>query len=461
MIVTLYIPSCNNLQKIQFETALPESTNTLKEIAEKIPTNYFVLKIKPGKVFFQEGLVLEWMSQVKRDDEVFSYSNYKQVSEHLIQDIPTIQYTEGSIRDDFNFGPLVVVQTSVLQDYLKWETNKYKYAAWYAFRLYASRKKQLHHFNFNNYQYEEVDLRKSGEKQFDYVNPGNRERQLELEQAATIHLEEIGAKVSPPFKEADFENNNFEFEASVIIPVLNRENTIADAIQSVLKQKTSFKYNLIIVDNRSTDQTSTIIDSIDDNRIIHVIPGTTNRGIGGCWNEGINHSQCGRFAVQLDSDDLYANENTLQKIVDKFHEEKCAMVIGSYQMVNFKLEEIPPGIIDHKEWTDDNGPNNALRINGLGAPRAFYTPIIREIQFPNVSYGEDYAVGLAISRNWKIGRIYEPVYLCRRWDQNTDSDLTIEKTNAYNTYKDTLRTKEINIRKNIPMTDDHFQMTLS
>ena len=153
---------------------------------------------------------------------------------------------------------------------------------------------------------------------------------------------------------------------------------------------------------------------------------------------------CGRFAIQLDSDDLYINHHVLQRIVDTFHEHQCAMVIGSYKMVNFKLEEIPPGIIDHKEWTPDNGRNNALRVNGLGAPRAFYTPLLRQIRIPNVSYGEDYATALAISREY---RIYEPLYLCRRWEGNSDADLNIQRVNANNYYKDKIRMIEILARQ--------------
>ena len=449
MSATVYIPVNNQLKKVEIETESPESSATLRKIAETVSVDYFLLKIKSGEVHFQEELVLEWMDEVRFDEKVFSYSNYEQVSGEKIQEIPTIKYTIGSIRDDFNFGALVVIQTAVLKDYLQWETENYEYAGWYAFRLFASRKGRLNHFDHANYQYTEIDLRKSGEKQFDYVNPNNRARQIEMEKAVTVHLEIIGAKVSPPFKAVNFNETYFETEATVVIPVLNREKTIYDAIHSVLKQKTSFRFNLIIVNNHSTDKTAEIIDSIDDDRIVHVISEAFNLGIGGCWNEAVNHPTCGRFAVQLDSDDLYSDENTLQIIVDKFHEEKCAMVIGSYKMVNFKLEEIPPGVIDHREWSDENGPNNALRINGLGAPRAFYTPIIRKIGFPNVSYGEDYAVGLAISRTWKVGRIYEPVYLCRRWDQNTDSNLSIEKMNAHNGYKDSLRSNEILLRQKI------------
>jgi glycosyltransferase involved in cell wall biosynthesis len=284
---------------------------------------------------------------------------------------------------------------------------------------------------------------------FAYVDPRNRQVQLEMEKVFTNHLKEIDAYVDPRIKKSVNFEDKFNYEASVIIPVKNRVNTIGDAINSVLNQASKFSFNIIVVDNYSSDGTTEKIKNIaiGDNRVIHLIPPKTELGIGGCWNEAIFHPDCGKFAVQLDSDDLYSDKNTLQKIIDKFYQENCAMVIGSYKLTDFNLNEIPPGIIDHREWTDENGHNNALRINGLGAPRAFYTPVIREIKFPNVSYGEDYAVGLAISRQYKVGRIYEPIYLCRRWEGNTDTSLSIEKQNANNFYKDSLRTKEIQLRQ--------------
>lgn len=294
----------------------------------------------------------------------------------------------------------------------------------------------------------ETDTRLSGEKQFDYVSGNARQKQIEMEEACTDHLKKINGFLQPNFKSVEFDQD-FEQEVSVVIPVRNRIKTIKDAVDSVLSQKTSFPFNLIVVDNHSTDGTTELLKSYDDERLIHVIPESTDLGIGGCWNEAVYHDSCGRFAVQLDSDDLYFDEQTLQKVVDKFYEEKCAMVIGSYQMCNFKLEEIPPGLIDHKEWTPENGPNNALRINGLGAPRAFYTPILREIRIPNTSYGEDYAVGLAISRTWKIGRIYDAIYRCRRWEDNSDASLDISRQNAHNAYKDSLRTYELKARLNL------------
>ena len=279
-----------------------------------------------------------------------------------------------------------------------------------------------------------------------------------MEKACTSHLQKIGACLKPPFKEVNFSELDFPVEASVIIPVRNRIRTIKDAVESVLTQKTNFSFNLIVIDNHSSDGTTEILaEFAGSGKLIHLVPERSDLGIGGCWNEGILHKNCGRFAVQLDSDDIYSSDNTLQKIVDKFYEEKCAMVIGSYQMTNFDLEEIPPGIIDHREWTNDNGPNNALRINGLGAPRAFYTPLLREIKVPNVSYGEDYAVGLAISREYKIGRIYEPIYLCRRWDDNTDASLNIDKLNVHNLYKDRIRTIELKARLKRIVSSDQSQ----
>nr|MDA3832636.1 glycosyltransferase family A protein [Spirochaetales bacterium] len=261
-------------------------------------------------------------------------------------------------------------------------------------------------------------------------------------------LKRLNASLQPPFKELDFSIDSFETEATVVIPVRNRVKTIEEAVLSVLSQKAECTFNLIVVDNHSTDGTTELLQQMAkaDPRLIHHIPQRKDLGIGGCWNEAIFHDQCGKFAIQLDSDDLYINNQVIQTIVQTFYQERCAMLIGSYEMVNFNLSPLPPGLIDHREWTPHNGPNNALRINGLGAPRAFYTPVIRQIRFPNVSYGEDYAVGLAISRQYKIGRIYEPLYLCRRWEENTDASLSIEKTNTHNLYKDRLRSIELYAR---------------
>jgi glycosyltransferase involved in cell wall biosynthesis len=363
---------------------------------------------------------------------------------------PVIDYQLGSVRDDFDFGSLLMFRT----DYLKRAINEieaekeYQHSALYALRLALSRYGELTHIREFLYTETEIDLRKSGEKQFDYVDPRNRQVQIEREEVFTRHLKKIGAYLKPGMMTVDLKEGEFSHEASIIIPVRNRARTINDAIRSVLEQETSFPFNLIIIDNHSTDGTSEIIEQYkNDNRVIHLIPERTDLGIGGCWNLGINHPQCGRFAIQLDSDDLYSSPHTLQTIVDKFYKEQCAMVIGSYRMTDFTLQTLPPGVIDHKEWTDENGHNNALRINGLGAPRAFFTPLLRKIRVPNTSYGEDYALGLAFSRQYRIGRIYDVLYLCRRWEGNSDAALSIEKINQNNYYKDSLRTLEIKLRQ--------------
>lgn len=423
------------------------STDTFLQMAQNATAPMLLVQVKPCRLRVNIEKLKTMIFQFEESDALLAYSDYTEYRNEEHVSHPVTDYLLGSIRDDFDLGPAVLIKTSALRSFLESNPTQFQQAGWYNLRLFLTRIALPLHFCEMVFGFEQHDLRASGQKQFDYVDPRNRERQIEMEQAATIHLEELGMLVSPPFKSVDFEEFPFDIEASVIIPVLNRERTIADAVQSVLMQKTSFPFNLIVINNHSTDQTGAIIDAFNDSRIVNHTPSRTDLGIGGCWNEGVNHPLCGRFAVQLDSDDLYKDATTLQKIVDKFREEHCAMVIGSYQMVNFDLEEIPPGIIDHREWTDHNGPNNALRINGLGAPRAFYTPVIRQIGFPNVSYGEDYAVGLAISREYKVGRIYEPVYLCRRWENNTDSNLSIEKMNAHNVYKDSLRTREIEERK--------------
>jgi glycosyltransferase involved in cell wall biosynthesis len=321
----------------------------------------------------------------------------------------------------------------------------YQYAGLYDLRLKVSQNNRLFRLPEFLYTEMETDTRRSGEKIFDYVDPKNRDVQVEMEQACTAHLKDIGGWLAPSFDPIAFDEGDFPVEASVVIPVRNRAKTIEDAVRSVLDQQTSFSFNLIVVDNHSTDGTSDILGKLasEDSRLIHLVPERTDLGIGGCWNMAISHEQCGKFAVQLDSDDLYAGDDTLQTIVNAFYEQNCAMVIGSYRMVNFQLEEIPPGIIDHKEWTPENGRNNALRINGLGAPRAFYTPVLRCIRVPNVSYGEDYAVGLSISRNYQIGRIYDPIYMVRRWEDNSDASLDVVKMNNHNFYKDRVRTMEL------------------
>ena len=434
------------------ETSL-QSSNALMQVAENAKADYVLLLTKPVRVSLGQG-ALDRMLRVACDSNaamVYSDYNSKKATDGkvIIEKHPVIDYYPGSIRDDFDFGSLWLFKTSLLHTFaMQAGEHDYQYAGLYALRLFLSRKGQLFHINECLYTEEELDLRASGVKQFDYVNPRNREVQIEMEHAATAHLAEIGAKIDPSFyRRPDFNEQDFGIEASVVIPVFNREKTILDAVNSALGQKANFKFNVIVVDNHSTDKTTELLNGMHDERLIHIIPERHDLGIGGCWNVAINDDRCGRFAVQLDSDDLYSSPKTLQQIVDTFYKQNAAMVVGSYRMCDFELNTLPPGLIDHKEWTDENGPNNALRINGLGAPRAFFTPLLRQIQFPNTSYGEDYALGLIFSRHYRIGRIYTELYLCRRWGGNSDAALSIDKINANNLYKDRLRTLEIAARQ--------------
>ena len=425
------------------------SSNTLMSIAENAKADYALLQTQPRQLLMGQG-ALERMLRVASDsDAAMVYADHYDIIGGERKDHPVIDYHLGSIRDDFDFGCLRLVKTSLLHEFATQAgESDYQHAGLYALRLFLSRHGEIFHINEKLYTEEETDMRASGVKQFDYVNPRNREVQIEMEQAATAHLAEIGAKIDPSFyRRPDFNEQEFDVEASVVIPVFNREKTICDAVNSVLSQKASFKYNVILVDNHSTDKTTELLQGFHDERLIHIIPERTDLGIGGCWNVAINDDRCGRFAVQLDSDDLYSSPKTLQQVVDAFYKQNAAMVIGSYRMCDFELNTLPPGLIDHAEWTDENGPNNALRINGLGAPRAFFTPLLRQVQFPNTSYGEDYALGLIFSRHYRIGRIFTELYLCRRWGGNSDAALSIDKINANNLYKDRLRTLEIRARQ--------------
>ena len=437
---------------ITMETGLM-SSNALMQVAENAKADYVLLLTKPVKVTLGQGALDRMLRVASDSNATMVYADHierKSLDDGFSEERhPAIDYFLGSIRDDFDFGSLWLIQTSLLHTFaMQAGEHDYRYAALYALRLFLSRKGQIFHINECLYTEEETDLRASGVKQFDYVNPRNREVQIEMEHAATAHLAAIGAKIDPGFyRHPDFNEQDFDIEASVVIPVFNREKTILDAVNSALSQKASFKYNVIVVDNHSTDKTTELLDGLHDERLIHIIPERRDLGIGGCWNVAINDDRCGRFAVQLDSDDLYSSPKTLQQIVDAFYKQNAAMVVGSYRMCDFELNTLPPGLIDHKEWTDENGPNNALRINGLGAPRAFFTPLLRQIQFPNTSYGEDYALGLIFSRHYRIGRIYTELYLCRRWGGNSDAALSIDKINANNLYKDRLRTLEILARQ--------------
>jgi len=426
-------------------------TSFVQGIAEVSKDVDYVLLLTQATAVRLNQFALERMLNIARDTgAVKIYSDYYEIKEGQRCPHPVIDYQKGSLRDDFNFGPLVLYSTKALRVATSYMKQNFEHAGLYYLRLKISQLGEFIRIPEFLYTISEQDTRKSGQKLFDYVDPKNRQVQLEMEEAVTEHLKDINAWLSPAHTPITTNHTAFKRKASVIIPVRNRSKTIADAIQSVLNQKTDFNFNLIIVDNHSTDPTTEIIHAYaqKDKRIIHIVPESRELGIGGCWNRAVHDKNCGMYAIQLDSDDIYKDENTLQKIVDVFEREKCAMVVGSYQLVNFDLEEIPPGIIDHKEWTDNNGKNNALRINGLGAPRAFFTPVLREINIPNVSYGEDYAVGLAISRTYKIGRIYENIYLCRRWDDNSDAALDILKQNGHNTYKDRIRTIELKARQN-------------
>lgn len=426
-----------------------ESSNTVMSIAENTDADYLLLCTRMTSVHWGLYALERFLRTADDTGAVMVYSDHYSLEEGALTKHPAIDYQAGSLRDDFDFGSLWLIKSQALLDYVA-QTDRvdYQYAGLYDLRLYLSRKGEIFHLNEYLYTETELDTRKSGEKQFDYVNPRNREVQIEMERACTAHLEKVGAIVDTNFyRQPDFDEQDFACEASVVIPVFNREKTIADAVKSALSQKTNFPYNVIVVNNHSTDSTGEILDSIDDGRLIQIVPGRTDLGIGGCWNVAVNSDHCGKFAVQLDSDDLYSSPKTLQKIVDAFHEQKAAMIIGSYRMCDFDLNTLPPGLIDHKEWTEDNGCNNALRINGLGAPRAFFTPLVRQIQFPNTSYGEDYALGLAFSRRYRIGRIYDELYLCRRWGGNSDAALSVERVNANNLYKDRLRTMELKARQ--------------
>ena len=428
-----------------------ESSNTIVSIAENTDADYVMICTRHTTIGWGNNTLERFLRVADDTDAVMVYADHYKMVEGKMEKHPVIDYQSGSLRDDFDFGSLWCIKAQALAGYIAQpDREEYQFAALYDLRLYLSRVGEIFHLNEFLYSEAELDTRKSGEKQFDYVNPRNREVQIEMEKACTQHLGKVGALIDTTFyRQPDFGEQDFEYEASVIIPVFNREKTVADAVKSALGQKANFKFNVIVVNNHSTDRTGEILDELKADNLIQIVPERTDLGIGGCWNEAINSSFCGKFAVQLDSDDLYSSPKTLQKIVDAFYKQKAAMIIGSYRMCDFDLNTLPPGLIDHKEWTDENGCNNALRINGLGAPRAFFTPLVRQIQFPNTSYGEDYALGLAFSRRYRIGRIYDELYLCRRWGGNSDAALSVEKVNANNLYKDRLRTMELKARQHM------------
>jgi len=421
------------------------STKELTNIANTATTEWLFLQTEAGEVEFLPQAEKRFIEIAEATGAAMVYSDYYQITEDGKNPITTIEYQRGSLRDDFNFGAVILLNTGILKKITTHTPEDYEFAGLYDIRLKISETSSIFRIAEPLYLLTPVSATEAESRHFAYIDKKNRNVQIDMEKACTAHLKRIGALLTGNPKSVNLESENFDCEASIIIPVRNRQKTIADAIHSALGQQTNFKFNVLVVDNFSTDDTGNIIDRIAHtySNVVKITPDNDNLGIGGCWQLAINHSLCGKFAVQLDSDDIYQSPHTLQRIVDEFYRQRCAMLIGSYTITDFELNPIPPYLIDHAEWTEDNGRNNALRINGLGAPRAFFTPIIREIVFPNVSYGEDYAVGLRISREWKIGRIYDSVYLCRRWENNSDTGISLETLNRYNFYKDKIRTIEL------------------
>lgn len=429
------------------------STETLRSIAEAVSEKFVLiytkdLPLEMGMFAFDRMLAI---AEDTGADMLYA-DHYKLVAgadgQTQRKRHPLIACQKGALRDDFDFGSVLVFRTAAFRRAVRAMDADYEFGALYDLRL---RMKNIVHVNEYLYTEIETDDRKSGEKQFDYVDPRNRAVQIEMEKICTAHLKRIGAWLKPEFKDPDiseFGVQEFPVTATVVIPVFNRIRTVKDAVESALSQKCDFPYNVIVVDNHSSDGTTELLEelSLKNDNLIHVVPAKHDLGIGGCWNLAVHHEMCGEYAVQLDSDDVYSGPDTLQKIVDAFREQKCAMVVGTYQMTDFQMNPIPPGIIDHKEWTENNGRNNALRVNGLGAPRAFWTPLLRTVNLPNTSYGEDYALGLRISREYRVGRIYDVLYCCRRWEGNSDAALDVDKVNANNQYKDRIRTWELEAR---------------
>lgn len=445
LVATTQLPAVEGCEVI--ETKSLKSTDAIQKIAAKADADYTMIYTKTTTLKWVNYSIERMVAIAEDSNAAMTYSDHFKEANNVRQEAPVIGYQMGSLRDDFDFGSVLLYRTSALKEAVQRMDADYDFAGLYDLRLKVSQKGDLVHINEFLYYEIENDTRKTGEKIFDYVDPKNRIVQIEMEQACTQHLKDIGGYLEPNFKHIEFTEDNFEMEASVIIPCKNRVKTIGDAIQSALNQKTTFPYNVIVVDDNSEDGTVDVIKKFMDNpKLIYIAQDTSYHAIGGNWNAAFHHPKCGKFALQLDSDDLYSDENTVQKFVDAFYEQNCAMVVGTYKLTNFDLEMIPPGVIDHKEWTPDNGRNNALRINGLGAPRGFYVPMLRQINFPTTKYGEDYAVGLRVSREYQIGRIYDVIYLCRRWDDNSDASLDVVKMNGHNTYKDRIRTWELQAR---------------
>ena len=432
---------------VSIPTTSVRSTDAVRKIAANSTSEYTLIYLKYTALSFGQYSLERMLSIADDTGAAMVYADHFNVADGKRTEAPVIDYQVGALRDDFDFGSVLIYRTSALKEAVAGMDEDYKAAGQYDLRLRASRIGAIEHISEYLYYDVETDTRKSGEKLFDYVDPRNRASQIEMEKACTSHLKAIGGYLEPVFKDVKFSEEEFEYEASVVIPCKNRVRTIASAIKSALHQKTTFKYNVIVVDDNSDDGTVDVIKSFaDDPRLVYIAQDKTWHGIGGNWNSALHHPKCGKFALQLDSDDLYSDDGVVQRFVDAFYSQNCAMVVGTYQLTDFDLNPIPPGVIDHKEWTPDNGRNNALRINGLGAPRGFYTPLLKTLNFPPTKYGEDYAVGLRVSREYQIGRLYDVMYTCRRWDSNSDGSLDVQKVNANNFYKDKIRSWELKAR---------------
>ncbi len=424
------------------------STMELRSILDGIDDDYLLIVNKRWNVTVRPDAVKRMMQIAYDAGVAWLYGDYVvERADGSTEFHPTCDYLPGSFRDDFDFGGVILVRTSLLKNAV-WICPHYQYAALYAARLIISAEELVFHLPETLSYVADRPLRE-GEAQFDYVDPRNRAVQIEMELAFTAYLRMTGAFLSPRTRLVDIDAGDFANEVSVIIPVKNRARTIADAVASALGQKLDKPFNVIVVDNHSTDGTSEVLAALAarEPRLLVITPEPDDLGIGGCWNRAVEHPECGRYSVQLDSDDRYKTEHTLQKIVDCFRRERVAMVVGSYELTDFDGNPIPPGLIDHSEWTQNNGHNNALRINGFGAPRAFFTPVIREVGVPNVSYGEDYGVGIRITRVYKMARIFESLYLCRRWEGNSDHAVSPCVAVEHNHYKDWLRTIALKARK--------------